>query len=552
MAAAASDRFDVAILGSGLAGTMTAAILAKHGFKVLVLEKMAHPHFAVGESMLPQATMGCWIIGERYGVPEIKHLARLDTICEHITKTCGNKRTISFLYHQPNRPQNLELSHLLIPPETPINAESHLFRQDVDMYMLKVAQQYGAQYKDHVDITDFDVGSTGVTLKSGSGETFLARYLIDCSGYRSPVAQKFGLRDDSKLKTRSRTLFTHMRGVAHYDDTLPADQRPVLSAGFHEGTLHHVFDGGWIWVIPFNNHGKATNELCSVGLTLDETKHPRSDLSPQAEFDQILSRYPSIARQFKDATVVRDWVSTGRLQYGSKSCVGERYFLMAHAYGFIDAMYSRGLINTMETINALAGRLMTALREDDFSVERFAFVDRLQATMLEGNDLMVHSSYIAFRDFGLWNAWIRIWLISKFFGDLRLFQACIRYSDSGDKSIFSHMEDDPLPGSSCASVPEVQSWVNQAAAYIGQVEAGTLTSEQATQKVYALLDKNPYLPPVYSWPDPTDRHLEFTPDKMMKTIKWGKMEAPAILRDRLFGFNPETIMRLMGAPPPSA
>lgn len=44
--------FDVAIIGSGLAGSSLGAILARHGQRVIIFEAKSHPRFAIGESRL--------------------------------------------------------------------------------------------------------------------------------------------------------------------------------------------------------------------------------------------------------------------------------------------------------------------------------------------------------------------------------------------------------------------------------------------------------------------------------------------------------------------
>jgi FADH2 O2-dependent halogenase len=51
------ERFDVTLLGAGIAGTVLAAILARHGLKVVVLEEGDHPKFAIGESTIPEFTL---------------------------------------------------------------------------------------------------------------------------------------------------------------------------------------------------------------------------------------------------------------------------------------------------------------------------------------------------------------------------------------------------------------------------------------------------------------------------------------------------------------
>ncbi|HEX2224601.1 MAG TPA: FAD-dependent monooxygenase [Thermoanaerobaculia bacterium] len=543
------STFDVAILGAGLGGTVLGSILAKNGFRVVLLEKESHPRFAIGEAMLPQSSMLLWIMGQRYGVPEILNLAKTETIREHVSPNCGIKRTIGFLYHdQEGKRQDPAKAHLLVPPATPINSESHLFRQDVDLYMLKAAQGYGAEYRDRVEVTEFETGEDGVRLKLDNGEELRARYLVDGSGFRSPVVTKLGLREEpSHLKTRSRSIFNHFRNVRFYDETLEEGEKPGLSAEWHHGTLHHIFDGGWFWVIPFDNGPGGENHLCSIGVTLDMTKHPeRPDLTPEEEFWDIVNRYPSIAAHFAGAEPVRKWVRTGRLQYSSTTCLAERTFLLAHSYGFIDALYSRGFISTFETINALAGRLMDALRADDFSRERFDYVDRLQAAMLDANDRMVGDSYRAFSDYRLWNVWVRVWLANKLFGDFRLFRLCVKYLETQDTAVFDLLDQDPLPGSLKPGEDELTDIYFAGQAMLDAYEQGLHSAEEAAQGALAIIGQAKCLPPIHGWGDPAQRHLDFLPEKLGRFVMWGMNEAPPAIQ-RMFDFNPGVLG--MGPPP---
>src|SRR6202040_4062942 len=98
--------------------------------------------------------------------------------------------------------------------------------------------------------------------------------------------------------------FTHMLGVTPFDDAEAARSHHQPSP-WHNGTLHHVFDGGWLWVIPFDNHEGSLNRLRGVGLTRDERIFPKPDGPPQQEFDDFLRRFPEIAEQFATAKTVR-------------------------------------------------------------------------------------------------------------------------------------------------------------------------------------------------------------------------------------------------------
>ena len=123
-----------------------------------------------------------------------------------------------------------------------------------------------------------------------------------------------------------------------------------------------VFERGWFWVIPFNNHPLSTNPIISVGLTIDPRRYPKPpNMSPEQEFNEFVNLYPSVAEQFKDGKAVRPWVSTERLQYSSKQTIGHRYCLMSHASGFVDPLFSRGMFNTVEVIQTLVDPLLEAL-----------------------------------------------------------------------------------------------------------------------------------------------------------------------------------------------
>jgi FADH2 O2-dependent halogenase len=535
--------YDVAILGSGIGGSMLAAILARHGFDVLLLEKEAHPRFAVGEAMLPQSSMLMWMLGQRFDVPEILNLSRTDSITKHVTSSCGVKRIIGFLYHRDGCRQDPGESHLLVPPVTPITSESHLFRQDVDLYMLKAAIGYGATYRDHAEPVDVAINGRGVTLTMDTGDEHHARYLVDGSGYRSVLAQRFGLREEpSQLRTRSRTLFNHFEGIKSYDDLLEDWEDPKLSSRWNEGTVHHVFDGGWFWVIPFNNHKDGQNPLCSVGLTLDLRKHPRRPgVSAEDEFQEIVQRFPSVAAHFQGARPVRPWVSTDRLQYSSTACCGERWFLGPHAYGFVDALYSRGLISTLDVLRTFTPRLMKALEDDDFSPERFAFPARQQAALLRSNDQMVHCSYQAFGSYPLWNAWIRLWLLSTMFNDFRHFRVIVKSLEAGDTDMFDLLDQMPLHGEGQPGDNPVQDLIDAADGMLAQVEAGAMTAEAASETIFQMLSSAP-LPPVHAWGDPDQHHLDFLPEKLVGLIRWGRTVAPPPFNS-MFDFSPENYLQ---------
>lgn len=372
---------DVAILGSGLAGSIMGAILARQGANVVLIDAGQHPRFAVGESQNPQLVEWLHILAVRYDVPEIKHMLDVKAVTEHIGPTHGRKQSFGFVTHRPNREPDPHEATMFVIPKM-LTEAVHLFRQDTDSHYLNVAAKYGCTLRQNWFATDLDVDDDGVTITGRNGEVFRAKYLIDASGFRSPLVQKFDLRENPpRHKHHARSLFTHYVGIKPYDDVCnyPEALRPPAESPFHGGTLHHLIERGWFWIIPFDNYKDSKNPACSVGLTFDERLYPKpKDMTPDQEFNHYLDMYPAVKRQFEGAKRIREWVSTDRLQYSSKRTIGARWCLMSHAAGFIDPLYSRGLSNTFEVVDALAYRILDALRENDFTEERFEYVERLE------------------------------------------------------------------------------------------------------------------------------------------------------------------------------
>jgi FADH2 O2-dependent halogenase len=535
-----NKHFDTIILGSGLAGTTLASILAKHGFSVLLLEKGSHPRFTIGEAMLPESAMWMWIVGERYGIPELKNLTDVKAMRQHVSSSCGVKRLLGFVYHNEGEKQKPNEAHQLISPSTSLISESHLFRPDVDHYMVKVAQSYGAVYQESTDVQEIDFHEDYVQVRTKDGEEYTSRFLADGSGFRSLVAEKFNLREKpTRLRTNTRGIFTHVANLPAYDDCVSKEDLPGQSCKWHEGTLHHVFDGGWIWVIPFDNHSLSESSLCSVGLMLNGYKYPEKGADPEQEFYSIIKRFPSIANHLKDLKPVREWVSTDRVQYSSTKSVGHRFALLSHSQGFIDPLYSRGLISTFENIHTLAGRLIEALKDDDFSVERFTHIDKLQIAKLNHNDQLIYNTFRSMSHFPLWNAMTQLWLAYLILNDVYLFRSSLKYLSSGSLSSFIDLDnEEPYPMAKAPFAENFKTVMDGYEALLDKVDAGQMPVQEAANHMLSLLKQSELLSQsVYPWGDPEAGHVDFRahPEPIKPLIVSGLEDIPSALIEKFFG-----------------
>ncbi|MCZ6525167.1 MAG: hypothetical protein O6928_01195 [Gammaproteobacteria bacterium] len=91
----------------------------------------------------------------------------------------------------------------------------------------------------------------------------------------------------------------------------------------------------------------SESNLASIGLSLDKNKYPLDEIiSPQQEFWSYVNQLPSVKDYFENLAPTRNWLRTGQLQDSSERAAGEGWVMMSHAYGFIDALLSRGMIKS--------------------------------------------------------------------------------------------------------------------------------------------------------------------------------------------------------------
>ena len=392
--------YELAIVGGGIAGCMLAAAMARNGVKVVILESSTYPKFAIGESMILETSELMRSLALVFDVPELEHF--------------------SYVPHQPGEPSSAADIVQAVIPERPYGHELHLHRQDSDYYFAAVAVRYGAELRQNTSVTDIQVSAAGVGLTTASGEVVHADYVVDASGFRSILAQQHKLRD-TDLKTHTRGLFTHMTGVRSFHDAKASPGELCIPYSLAEGTLHHVFEGGWLWVIPFNNHKASSNELCSVGLLLDPRIHgPVPDCSPQEEFDRFIARFPDVAAHLQGGRAVRDWVRAERLQYTSSEVVGDRFCLLGHAAGFIDPLFSKGLHTSLAAVLNFGRNFLLQRKSQDYSREKFLCVEQQTLNYVAANDVLVANAIKSFARAELWRVYSVIWILGAYLELVRL------------------------------------------------------------------------------------------------------------------------------------
>jgi FADH2 O2-dependent halogenase len=205
----------------------------------------------------------------------------------------------------------------------------------------------------------------------------------------------------------TQTLFSHFEGVRRTDDLpdfggrAPGGARPPYPAD--DAALHHVFDGGWMWVLRFA-HG-----VTSAGVAVtDQFAQELRIGEGESAWRRVLDRFPSIRRQFEEAVALRPFDVQARLSYRAGVAAGSRWAMLPSAAAFVDPLFSTGFPMTLLGIERL-GRLMerglfagTHTAEHTAGLEAYA-----RDTVREGDHTarFIAGCYAAFPRFDLFAAY---------------------------------------------------------------------------------------------------------------------------------------------------
>lgn len=170
-----------------------------------------------------------------------------------------------------------------------------------------------------------------------------------------------------------------------------------------------------------------------MGLQLDPRIYPvRSDLTPEEEFYAFIEQFPDIREQFKIARAVRVWNRTDRLQYSAQHVVGDRFALLAHAVGFIDPLYSKGLYVTHMSVMVVADLILKAHQTGDYSATAFASLEQVTLRYMGMHDRLVANSFKSWGHYKLWSVYAVLWLQGAYLEYLKLTATRLRAKDRAD------------------------------------------------------------------------------------------------------------------------
>jgi flavin-dependent dehydrogenase len=177
---------------------------------------------------------------------------------------------------------------------------------------------------------------------------------VDATGTSAMLARKLGIKcPDPNL--RKAAFFAHYRG-ARRDAGRDEGATLVLSTQTHDG---------WFWYIPL------PDDIVSVGVVGDlDRLITGNSVKPEEVLDQEIANCLPLAPRLENAVRVSPVHVLSDFSYRARRCAGEGWVLIGDAFGFLDPMYSSGVLLALKSGEMAADCINEAFERNDFSAQR--------------------------------------------------------------------------------------------------------------------------------------------------------------------------------------
>ncbi len=396
--------FQIAVVGSGFAGSLIAMITQQLGFSTVLIERGKHPRFAIGESSTPLANLLLEEIAFEYDLPFIRPLCKWGNWQKELPQLgCGLKRGFTFYHHDFGKPfgPDLDRERQLLVGASPNDeiADTHWYRRDSDHYLVQQAQSLGITYWDETELDGASEETDGVKLTGRRRNEILeltAEFAVDATGPRGFLFKAFNLSEKQFELLATQALFSHFRNVGSLPNSFSTNESPPYPP--EQAAVHHVFDGGWVWVLKFDNG------ITSAGVAaIDKLANELQFNSGESAWQRLLKRLPSLAQMFEFAEATIPFVHLPRVAFRSEKIAGSRWVLLPSAAGFVDPLLSTGFPLTLLGIKRIAQILRSHWQRSSFGKELEGYAE-VAAQELDATATLVGALYATMNRFDLFRS----------------------------------------------------------------------------------------------------------------------------------------------------
>ncbi|MEK6643552.1 MAG: NAD(P)/FAD-dependent oxidoreductase [Planctomycetota bacterium] len=358
-----NDNYEVIVVGGGPSGSTASTILADYGHNVLQLERSKFPRHHIGESLIPQTY---WVL-KRIGM--LDQMKKSDFVVKESVQFVAPSGRDSSPFYFPDRDPN-EWSYTW-----------QVHRDKFDKMMLDNARSHGVHVVEQATVREviFENGrAVGVKAVIG-GETreIRAKVTIDATGQSGLISRQLNLRyGDEKLKNAA--IYSYWKGA-------------IRGEGRNAGaTLVIALPNtqGWFWFIPLEN------DITSIGVVAPPAHlyNGRGD-DPGAILDEEIANTPGLSRRLVNAERVKPIYTTADYSYRSRRAAGDGWVLVGDAFGFLDPLYSSGVLLALKSAELAADTIHEAIAAGDTSEARLARFGPKAAQGMHRIRMLVYAYY---------------------------------------------------------------------------------------------------------------------------------------------------------------
>jgi flavin-dependent dehydrogenase len=328
---------DVVVIGGGPAGSTVSTLVAQQGPKVTLFERETFPRFHIGESLIPETY---WVLQRLNMLPKLK--ASPFTQKHSVQFVNSQGRESAPFYFWDNKPHECSQTWQVV-------------RSQFDQMMLDNAREHGVDVHDGVRVHEvlFEDGrAVGVTIRDpdGSFRDVRAKVVVDASGQNGLLMNRLNLRVWDPILNKG-AIWTYWKG-AYRDTGKDAGATLVIQNGNRQG---------WFWYIPLHD------DVTSIGVVAP-FDYLFKGRGPYAEtYEEEVRTTPGVRERVANATRETGIFATKDYSYRSKQVAGDGWVLVGDAFGFLDPLYSSGVLLALKSGQLAADAVVEGLTKGDTS-----------------------------------------------------------------------------------------------------------------------------------------------------------------------------------------